>query len=317
VFNEIFDRIAYMNRNEIKPFLKWAGGKTQLLEQFRLLFPKELNGKGIIKNYYEPFLGGGAVFFWVAQNCKIENFHINEFNPEIYICYHVLKKDAEDLIKELTLMKKKYLDLDKNKREVFYYKKRGQYNKTKNEFNLKKYNKKLWIQKAALTIFLNKTCFNGLYRVNAKGEFNVPFGRYKNPEIFNVANLRAISKLLQKAKLTNADFSIVENKLKSSSFVYFDPPYRPLNQTSNFNAYANTGFDDTEQKRLANTFRYLDNRGAKIMLSNSDPKNFNSNDDFFDKLYKGYNIVRVEAKRRINSNSSKRGNIKELVIKNY
>ena len=306
-----------IEKTNIKPFLKWAGGKTQLLDQFRFLFPKELNGKGIIKNYYEPFLGGGAVFFWVAQNCKIENFHINEFNPEIYICYYVLKKNAGDLIKELTLMKKKYIHLDEYRREVFYYKIRNRYNKIKNNFNLKKYNKKLWTQKAALTIFLNKTCFNGLYRVNAKGEFNVPFGIYKNPEIFDVFNLRVISRLLQKAELTNDDFSIVENKLKSSSFVYFDPPYRPLNRTSNFNSYANTGFDDTEQKRLANTFRYLDNKGAKIMLSNSDPKNSNSNDNFFDELYNGYNIVRIEAKRMINSNSSRRGNIKELVIKNY
>ncbi|MDR2410899.1 MAG: DNA adenine methylase [Bacteroidales bacterium] len=302
---------------EVKPFLKWAGGKTQLLDQFRFLFPKELNGKGIIKNYYEPFLGGGAIFFWVAQNCKIENFYINEFNPEIYVCYNVIKKDIDIIIKKLSIMKNKYLKFDEDNREFFYYKMRNQYNKTKTDFNFRKYSTKEWGQRATLTIFLNKTCFNGLYRVNSKGEFNVPFGRYKNPEIFDATNLRAISKLLQKVKLTNEDFSMVENEIKSDSFVYFDPPYRPLNQTSNFNSYASTGFDDTEQERLADTFKYLDNKGSKVMLSNSDPKNFNPNDNFFDDLYSGYNIVRVEAKRMINSNSSKRGNIRELVIKNY
>lgn len=305
------------NISEIKPFLKWAGGKTQLLDKFRLLFPQELNGKGIIKNYYEPFLGGGAVFFWVAQNCKIESFHINEFNPEIYVCYNVIKKDTDTIIKKLTNLKNKYLKFDENNREIFYYKMRNQYNKTKMDFNFRKYSAKEWGQRAALTIFLNKTCFNGLYRVNAKGEFNVPFGKYKSPEIFNAANLRAISKLLQKVKLTNEDFSVIEDGIKSDSFVYFDPPYRPLNQTSNFNSYANTEFDDMEQKRLAATFRHLDNKGSKVMLSNSDPKNSNPDDNFFDDLYSGYNIVRVEAKRIINSNSSRRGNIKELVIKNY
>jgi DNA adenine methylase len=306
-----------MNKIQVKPFLKWAGGKTQLLEKFKELFPKELNGKGIIKNYYEPFLGGGAVFFWVAQNCKIEEFHINEFNSEIYVCFVAIKKNVNILIKELVFLKEKYLKLNELEREILFYDIRTEYNVSKKILNLKKYCKVKWCKRAALTIFLNKTCFNGLYRVNSLGEFNVPFGKYKNPEIFDEDNLKAISQLLQKVKLTNDDFSIVENIIKEDSFVYFDPPYRPLNKTSSFNSYATTCFDDREQERLSNTFKILDKKGVKVMLSNSDPKNTNVNDDFFENLYSGYNIVRVDAKRMINSNVTKRGIIKEVVIRNY
>ncbi|MDD4526893.1 MAG: DNA adenine methylase [Candidatus Margulisbacteria bacterium] len=304
-------------KSQVKPFLKWAGGKTQLIEKFKELFPEELNGKGIIKHYYEPFLGGGAVFFWVAQNCKIEEFHINEFNPEIFVCFDSIKKNVESVIKELILLKQKYIKLNETEKEAFFYEIRNIYNQTKKEFNYKKYGKYKWSKRTALTIFLNKTCFNGLYRVNSLGEFNVPFGRYKNPEIFDEVNLMAVSKLLEKTKLTNDDFEIVKTNIKPDSFVYFDPPYRPLNQTSSFNSYATTGFNDKEQLRLSHTFRILDKQGAKVMLSNSDPKNVNPNDNFFEDLYNGYNIVRVDAKRMINSNTSKRGIIKELVIKNY
>ena len=168
---------------QARPFLKWAGGKGQLLEQFQFRFPEELNGKGIIKHYYEPFLGSGAVFFWVMQNCKIDKAYINEFNPEIYLCYAAIQKNVEQVIRYLRNLENKYRRLDLAVQEAFYYQIRGKYNQTRRNFNFDKYSTNKYSKRAGTTIFLNRTCFNGLYRVNSKGEFNVPFGRYKNPTI--------------------------------------------------------------------------------------------------------------------------------------
>ena len=309
-----------MNEKNIqaRPFLKWAGGKGQLLEQFQLRFPQELNGKGIIKRYYEPFLGSGAVFFWVMQNCKIEKAYINEFNPEIYVCYIAIQKDVEKVIKHLKSLEKKYRALDLVNQETLYYQIRDKYNQTKGNIKFDKYYAKECPERAAMTIFLNRTCFNGLYRVNSKGEFNVPFGRYKNPTICNILNLRAASRVLKDAVITNDDFSIIQKHIKKDSFVYFDPPYRPLNKTSSFTSYSNNEFDDKEQKRLAAVFKKLSQiEGVKIMLSNSDPKNENKEDNFFEHLYSDFKIERLKAMRMINCDASRRGEINELLVMNY
>lgn len=300
------------------PFLKWAGGKGQLLDQLKNYFPKELNGKGVIKYYYEPFLGGGAVFFWVMQNCKIKKAYVNEFNPEIYLCYVAIQANVESVIKHLKGMEQKYHKLPLEEQGIFYYKIREQYNDHKDKIDYNNYKSEQFSKRASLTIFLNRTCFNGLYRVNSKGGFNVPFGKYKNPTICNEENLRAISKLLQNVTITNEDFSIVKKQIKSSSFVYFDPPYRPLNKTSSFTSYLANVFNDKEQERLAALFKDLhESKDVKIMLSNSDPQNEDLNDNFFDELYKGFNLVRLKAKRIINCNATKRGQINEILVTNY
>jgi len=307
-----------MKIHQAKPFLKWAGGKGQLLDQFQAYFPKELNGKGIIKHYYEPFLGSGAVFFWVKQNCKLKEAYINEFNPEIYLCYMAIQASVERLIKLLRSLEKKYYSFDSVAQEEFYYEIRHKYNVTRESVNFKHLEIKKYFNRAALTIFLNRTCFNGLYRVNSKGDFNVPFGRYVNPTICNENNLRAVSELLQGAVITNDDFGVVEKQIKASSFVYFDPPYRPLSQTSSFTSYSANDFNDNEQRRLSAVFKKLSNiSGVKLMLSNSDPKNENKDDNFFDKLYKDFRIERLKARRMINCDASKRSEINEILVMNY
>lgn len=304
--------------SQARPFLKWAGGKRQLLRQFQLYFPQELNGKGIIKHYYEPFLGSGAVLFWVMQNCKIEKAYINEFNPEIYLCYAAAQKNVEQVIRYLKNLEGKYHRLDFVAQETFYYQIRAQYNQTRKNINFEKYCAREYPQRAATTIFLNRTCFNGLYRVNSYGEFNVPFGRYKNPTICDIQNLRAVSSILKGTVITNNDFSIIQKNIKKDSFVYLDPPYRPLNKTSSFTSYSSNEFDDKEQERLAAVFKKLSLiDGVRLMLSNSDPKNENKEDNFFEHLYSDFRIERLKAKRMINCDASRRGEISELLIMNY
>jgi len=303
---------------QARPFLKWAGGKGQLLNQFQTYFPTELNGKGIIKHYYEPFLGSGAVFFWVKQNCKLDGAYINEFNPEIYLCYIAIQKSHDKLIKALKALEKKYRSLNDVGQEDFYYKIRSKYNFTRKGADFRNPSVKHLVERASLTIFLNRTCFNGLYRVNSRGDFNAPFGRYKNPTICDAENLGAVNQLLAGAVITNDDFSIVEKQIKKHSFVYFDPPYRPLNKTSSFTSYSTNGFNDREQSRLADVFKKLDEMdNVKIMLSNSDPKNTDKHDNFFEHLYSGYRIERLKAKRMINCVASKRGEITEILVMNY
>ncbi len=306
------------NNIQARPFLKWAGGKGQLLEQFQFRFPQELNGKGIIKQYYEPFLGSGAVFFWVMQNCKIKKAYINEFNPEIYLCYVAIQKNVEMVIDYLKPLEKKYHGLDSVNQESFYYRIRNKYNQTRQRVNYKKYSMKEYSERTAMIIFLNRTCFNGLYRVNSKSDFNVPFGRYKNPTICNIKNLRAVSRVLKNVIITNDDFAVVQKQVKQRSFVYFDPPYRPLNKTSSFTSYSNNDFNDKEQERLAAVFKKLSQiDGVRIMLSNSDPKNEDKKDNFFERLYSDFKIERLKARRMINCDASKRGEINELLVMNY
>ena len=210
----------------------------------------------------------------------------------------------------------KYLSLDENERSEYFYRIRNKFNYHRNSIDLCKYSFR-WIKRTAQIIFLNKTCFNGLFRVNSKGEFNVPIGRYKKPSLFNSDNLKSCSNILQKTEIIPGDFCECEQFIDNQTFVYFDPPYRPISKTSNFTAYSQSLFDDSEQLRLCSYFRKLDKKGAFLLMSNSDPKNTNKNDDFFEKAYYGYRIEKIKASRSINSKTSKRSSINELLIMNY
>ena len=307
--------IFYEYKLGAKPFLKWVGGKRQLLNQFEKLYPVELK-LNQIKNYYEPFVGGGAVFFDVAQNYEIENAFLYDNNEELILTYKVVQKDVQNLIEFLFRYDKQYKKLSEEDRKKFYYEIRQNYNLQRFNIDYNKYSEN-WIPRAAQTVFLNKTCFNGLFRFNSKGEFNSPVGKYKNPKILDEQNLLNVSKLLEIATIKKADFTEVKNDIKENSFVYFDPPYRPISKTSSFTSYGKFNFQDDEQLKLASLFYDLDQQGHKLMLSNSDPKNINPEDDFFETLYSNYNITRVDAKRSINSNGNKRNSIKEIVVTNY
>ncbi|MBT3385516.1 MAG: Dam family site-specific DNA-(adenine-N6)-methyltransferase [Prolixibacteraceae bacterium] len=298
-----------------KPFLKWAGGKGQLLNTFLKYYPEELITKKI-SNYYEPFVGGGAVFFDIAQRFDIQSAFLFDINEELILTYRVVQKDVFKLIDFLEHYKKEYNDLNDKEQSDFFYKLRQDFNQQRDKINFNRYSES-WIFRAAQTIFLNKTCFNGLFRFNSKGGFNVPKGRYKNPKILDVQNLLKVSKLLSIADIKKADFKEVEKKIKHEAFVYYDPPYRPISKTSSFTSYSKNGFTDSDQIELAAMFQRLHLKGVKQMLSNSDPKNNNEDDNFFDELYKSHRIFRVPARRMINSNATRRNAINEIVVTNY
>jgi DNA adenine methylase len=278
--------------------------------------PSSIQKSREIKNYAEPFLGGGALFFFLKGKYEIKSSFLFDINREIVMAYNVVQKDYKKLICELKEIEHDHLKKSESERKTHYYKIRSLYNMQIGDFNYDNYNEE-WIERTKYLIFLNKTCFNGLFRQNLKGEFNVPFGRYKNPKIFDESNISAVNKALENTKIFCADFTDSSNYIKKESLVYLDPPYRPLSRTSNFTTYAKNGFLDEDQVRLAQFFQKMDETGAYLILSNSDPKNIDENDDFFDELYKNYNINRITAKRHINSNISKRGEINELIITNY
>ena len=301
--------------NIVKPILKWAGGKGQLLEQISKHLPQELI-EDKIDCYIEPFIGGGAVFFWIAQNFNIKEFYLSDINQELILLYKTIQKDVSSLVEELKKIENEYLILNEEKRKIYFLNKRESYNKFKDRIDIKNFDIS-WFRRAAQIIFLNRTCFNGLFRVNKKGYFNVPFGNYKNPRICHTDNLISASKLLQKATIQYFDFTEIQSLATPKTFVYFDPPYRPLTKTASFKSYSQFDFNDDEQKRLANFYQKLDRQGTKLMLSNSDPKNIDKNDNFFDELYSGFTINRIQANRIINSKASNRGAISELLITNY
>ncbi|WFN33479.1 DNA adenine methylase [Methanogenium sp. S4BF] len=304
-----------MSETNPRPFLKWAGGKTQLLEEFAKRIPKELKN-GEISTFVEPFIGGGAVFFHFNHKFSFEECHIYDINEELILAYNVVKRDVDDLIECLCCLTETFLSKDEEGRKEYYYSVRDEFNRTKQNINFENYSK-AWIPRACQFIFLNKTCFNGLFRVNSRGEFNVPFGRHKNPKIVHLDVLRADSQILQNTKIHLGDFEKSSRYINKNSFVYFDPPYRPLSNTASFTGYSKDGFSDAEQKRLAKFFTKCDVKQAKLMLSNSDPQNICPEDDFFDVLYAKYKIERVSARRMINSDASKRGEINEIIVMNY
>lgn len=290
----------------VKPFVKWAGGKSQLLSEIREKYPQKID------RYCEPFVGGGAVLLDVLANYHPAEVLINDINAELINTYKQVQGNAESLIELLSGMQETFWAADTEQRRAIYTDNRNCFNDLKVNGN-----EAVNIEKAALFIFLNKTCFNGLYRVNKKGLFNVPIGSYKNPPICDAENLRNISKLLDGVHIKCDDYKECADFIDKNTFVYIDPPYRPLTATASFTAYSENAFDDNEQIALSRFVDEITSKGAKVVLSNSDPKNADSNDDFFDLLYVRYSIQRVSAKRMINSNGNSRGSINELLICNY
>ncbi len=298
-----------------RPFLKWAGGKTQLLTQLSKRLPPEMKTWEITR-YVEPFVGGGAMFFYLGERFSFDHSVIFDANEELILIYRVIKKSTKKLVHELESLESAYVSKSNDDRERLFYAIRDSFNKKKPEINFHSYDPE-WVIRAAQSIFLNRTCFNGLFRMNRKGEFNVPFGRYKNPRILDEDNLNDVAALLKTTTIILGDFAQCKKFVDNSTFIYLDPPYRPLSDTSSFTSYSKDGFSEADQRRLAVFFKEIDKKGAKIMLSNSDPRNENTEDSFFDELYADYTIERVPAKRSINCNGAHRGEINELVITNY
>lgn len=288
-----------------KPFVKWAGGKTQLLEILRQKYPHR------IEKYCEPFVGGGAVLFDVLNTFRPETVLINDINKELINTYKQIRDAADVLIAQLAEIQDTYRNQSLEKNKELFYEKRSRYNELKMNGTAAEN-----LEKAALFIFLNKTCFNGLYRVNSKGFFNVPFNNAKNPAICDEENLQECSRLLQNVEMLDGDYKNCRNFIDDKTFVYIDPPYRPLTQTSAFTSYSESGFSDKEQIELGSFIEELSQKGAHIVASNSDPKNTDANDTFFDDLYSSFRIERIFASRMINSKSDGRGNINELLITN-
>jgi DNA adenine methylase len=286
-----------------RPFLKWAGGKTQLLDEIDARLPNKEIESGQIDTYIEPFIGGGAVFFHIVQKYPhIRHFVLLDANEDLVNCYNAVRNSVTSVIVDLLKLEKRYLKGNESQRRDMYY-------RVREEFNCDRSPAKL--------IFLNKTCFNGLYRVNRSNEFNVPFGNYKNPTICDEENLMAAATILQDTEIIAADFEESEQYASKNCFVYFDPPYRPISKTASFTSYAKGDFTEADQIRLAKLCGRIKRRGVKFLLSNSDPQNEESNDCFFEKHYNGFKIDRVKAYRAINCNAEKRGAINEILVTDY
>ncbi len=300
-------RYEKQKKVELKPFVKWVGGKGQLVSQLEKHIPT--NGEKVLIKYAEPFVGGGALLFNILSKYNFESLYISDINAELVNAYNVVKNNVDELINKLTKMQLAFVPMDENGRKYYYY-------TARDRFNALQITEETAIEKASLFIFLNKTCFNGLYRVNKKGQFNVPMGAYKNPTICDENNLRNVSEALQNVTIVCGDYSLSKDFIDKDTFVYLDPPYRPISQTASFTSYTADCFDDNEQIRLARFIDEINLSGAKIMLSNSDPQNVNPEDTFFEELYKSYTINKVDATRAINSKGDSRGKIKELLICN-
>lgn len=297
-----------MTEKIAKPFLKWAGGKTQLINDIEKTLPSDL-----IKSkftYIEPFVGSGAVLFWMLNNFpKMGKAVINDINEDLINTYKTIASNPKELISILEILQNEYHSLEGNEdnKKLYYYQKRDLYNTRKTEY----------CGQAALFIFINRTCFNGLYRVNSKNLYNVPMGGYKKPTICDTNNIFAVSEVLQKVEILCGDFENTLNFTSDNSLFYFDPPYKPLSDTSYFNSYAKDEFNDEEQIRLRDFCSKLDILNYNWILSNSDVKGKDINNNFFDELYSNFTITRVDARRSINANPEKRGLLKELLINNY
>lgn len=302
-------RYTKSDEKKVKPFLKWAGGKGQLLAEIGKYYP--FSDEKITK-YAEPFVGGGAVLFDILSRYDVEEVYISDINAALINTYCMIRNHVGELISLLSTMQSKFVLMNTESRKAYYVNKRERFNELKVNGN-----EAGDIEKAALMIFLNKTCFNGLYRVNRKGQFNVPMGSYKNPLICDEENLRAVSEKLQKVTIVCSDYRKSTEFIDKHTFVYFDPPYRPITETAGFTAYTENLFNDEEQIELAKFVDELNRKGAKVVVSNSDPKNSKTDDNFFDNIYSAHKIRRVEAARMINCDGEARGKIKELLISNY
>ena len=291
-----------------KPFIKWAGGKTQLLTQFENILPHNLEEAEHF-TYIEPFVGGGAMLFHMLQKyTNIGRVIINDINPNLITAYRVIRDTPERLITDLKMLQREFRqNSNEEARKEYFLRIRKSYNEdTHND-----------VTNTAMFIFLNRTCFNGLYRVNSKGYFNVPFGKYTNPTICDEELLLEDSKILQNVEILCGHYTLIERYVDNNTFIYFDPPYRPLSTTSSFTSYSKENFDDTEQTRLAHFFARLSRYGCKMMLSNSDCCAQNPNDTFFENLYGNFIIDKVHASRFVNAIPSKRGKLTEILVRNY
>jgi len=278
-----------MMNTQIPKFVKWAGGKGQLIKQFEPYFPKKIN------RYFEPFVGSGAVFFHIIQKYNPNEIILSDINGELINTYKIIQNNHLKLIQKLKVYKKEHEKQGKR----FYLKIRE-----KNPLTLDS------IERATRFIYLNKTCFNGLYRVNSKGKFNVPMGNYKNPDIIQEERLKLVSNLLKNVKIKKMPFEKIKDLVKKGDFIYFDPPYYPLKKKNSFTTYTKDKFMEEEQEKLAQIYKELHKKGCKVMLSNSDT-------EFTKKLYSDFNIKTVQARRVINSDANGRGLINEILVLNY
>lgn len=286
-----------------KPFIKWVGGKTQLIDQLEALLPADFEEWKEV-TYIEPFVGGGAMLFYMLRtHANIQTAVINDINSDLTTCYKVVRNHPSELVESLQQIQDEYYALTSEDERKAFYKER------RDEFNTKSLDP---LRNTTLFFFLNRTCFNGLYRVNKAGLFNVPFGRYDHPQICDAKTIHADSALLQKVEIFTGDYQQIFPFAQGKTLFYFDPPYRPLNNTSSFNDYAKEPFNDLAQVRLKEFCDTVDASGYHFMLSNSDCQ-----DGFFDDLYKQYTIERVLASRSINANPSKRGKLTEILVHNY
>ena len=304
----IFLKKYNLNMAKAKPFIKWVGGKGQLIEQLDEQLPADFDNWEDV-TYIEPFVGGGAMLFYMLQKYpNIRHVVINDINGDLITCYRTVRDNPEELITSLKEIEREYYALlNEEEKRVFFINKRDRYN----EKNLNP------IENTTLFFFLNRTCFNGLYRVNKKGLFNVPFGKHDKPQICDEETVRLDSRILQNVEILNGDFELTFEHAQGNTLFYFDPPYRPLSDTSSFNDYAKESFNDESQIRLKEYCDRIHENGFHFMLSNSDCKGKNEEDNFFDVLYRAYVIRRVWASRSINSNPKKRGKLTEILVRNY
>lgn len=291
-----------------KPFIKWVGGKSQLIEQLEALLPADFDKREDI-TYIEPFVGGGAMLFHMLQAHKnIKCAVINDINSDLITCYKTVRDQPNELIRSLASIQEDYYSVKNEEAKKAYYL------RMRDRFNAKPADP---IENTTLFFFLNRTCFNGLYRVNKAGKFNVPCGRYERPLICDADTIHADSRLLQRVTILAGDFERTFEYISGNTFFYFDPPYRPLSDTSSFNDYAKESFNDAAQIRLKHFCDRLQGVKIPFMLSNSDCLGKNGTDRFFDDLYEDYNINRVWASRSVNANGAKRGKLTEILVRNY
>lgn len=293
----------------LRPFVKWAGGKKQLLSEIARYYPFD---EDVVK-YAEPFVGGGAVLFDVLSKTELEAVYISDLNEELICAYKAVRDDSDGLVCGLMKMQDAYMKLDSKGRRAFYEEKRARFNALKRMHR----GRRRSLEKAELFIFLNRTCFNGLYRENSRGEFNVPHGSYASPKICCEEEIAAASAALQRVEIVHGDYRKAASFIDERTFAYFDPPYRPLCYTARFNSYSSGRFTDADQKRLAEFVSRMHEKGAKVIVCNSDPRNVDPEDDFFESIYEGMFIERVAANRRISSSAGRRGAVSELLISNF
>ncbi|MGP1514925.1 MAG: DNA adenine methylase [Bacteroidales bacterium] len=295
-----------MTSKQAKPFVKWAGGKTQLIKEIEKMLPEWISTSKEI-TYVEPFIGGGAVLFWLLQQYpNIKRAVINDINKDLIGVYKTIQHNPKELIALLKTIESNYISKQSEERKEYFLQQRNKFNSKVGDV----------ISSSALFIFLNRTCFNGLYRVNSKGEFNVPHGKYANPKICDEENIFACHELLKKVEILQGDFLQTLKYAGKNTFYYLDPPYKPIATTSSFTAYSKENFDDEDQIRLNKFCDKISSKGSLFVLSNSDVNTEQKKDMFFDELYSAYHIRRVSANRMINSIASKRGALNELMISN-